>query len=253
MDDVRSFAFTPPEFPSQACHGRHIIEAKPKQTLFVQGDQADAVFYILSGRTKLTIVSREGKNATITFLSAGDFVGEESLLAAHAIRSATATAVDDCTVLKISKEEMIRKIHSEPGFADTFMNFLLARTMKTQADLIDQLINSCERRLARILLLMAEFDRPGGRGDFIPPISQETLAEMIGTTRPRVCFLMNRFRKLGFINYSGRIQVYKSRLSAALLDQLPKHRSQRQPIVTIAQDSFHSAVLGRQHAAHAAD
>jgi CRP/FNR family transcriptional regulator, cyclic AMP receptor protein len=253
MDDVRSFAFTPPEFPSQACHGRHMIEAKPKQALFVQGDQADAVFYILSGRTKLTVVSREGKNATITFLSAGDFVGEECLLAAHAIRPTTATAVDDCTVLKISKEEMIRKIHSDPCFADTFVNFLLARNVKTQADLIDQLINSCERRLARVLLLMAEFDRPGERGAFIPPISQETLAEMIGTTRSRVCFLMNRFRKLGFINYSGRIQVYKSRLSAALLDQLPKHRSQRRPIVTIAQDAFHSAVLGSQHAAHAAD
>jgi CRP-like cAMP-binding protein len=162
MDDVRSFAFTPPEFPSQACHGRHMIDAKPKQALFVQGDQADAVFYILSGRTKLTVVSREGKKATITFLSAGDFAGEESLFAAHAIRPATATAVDDCTVLKISKEDMIRKIHCDPGVADTFVNFLLARTMKTQADLIDQIINSSEKRLARILLLMAEFDNPGG-------------------------------------------------------------------------------------------
>jgi CRP/FNR family cyclic AMP-dependent transcriptional regulator len=252
MDDVRSFAFTPPEFPSQECHGRHMIDAKPKQTLFVQGDQADAVFYILSGRTKLTVVSREGKKATIAFLSAGDFAGEESLLAAHAIRPATATAVDDCTVLKISKEDMIRKIHCDPGVADTFVNFLLARTMKTQADLIDQIINSSEKRLARILLLMAEFDKQGGRGAFIPPISQETLAEMIGTTRSRVCFFMNRFRKLGFINYSGRIQVYRSRLSAALLDQLPKHGSQRPSIVT-ARDALHSAVLGGPHAAHSAD
>ena len=248
MEDQSSLVSTPLEFPSQTCHGRHMIEAKPKQVLFVQGDQADAVFYILSGRTKLTAVSCEGKEATITFFSAGDFVGEEALLEAHAIRPATATAIDYCTILKICRGEMIAKIRREPGFAETFVNFLLARIVKTQADLIDRQINSSERRLARILLLMARFDRTGGRGYFIPLISQETLAEMIGTTRSRVSFLMNRFRRLGLISCSGCIRVYKARLSAALLGQSPEHRSRRKPIAIFAQDAFHSEWSGTRSA-----
>jgi len=212
--------------------GRRIIEVKPMQTFFAQGDQADSVFYLKNGRARLTVVSHEGKEAIITFLCAGDFVGEESLAAMHGQRLATATAVETCTALKIMREEMIREMHDEPAFADLFLKFLLARSMRTQADLVDQLFNSSEKRLARVLLLMAEFGKPGERDTFIPSISQETLAEMIGTTRSRVSFFMNRFRKLGFIDYNGRIQVHKSLLNVVLLDQLPEHNAQKPPVVS---------------------
>lgn len=143
---------------------------------------------------------------------------------------ATATAVNSCTALKIGRDEMIRVIHDEPAFADIFFKFLLARSMRTQADLVDQLFNSAEKRLARILLLMAEFGKPGEPETFIPPITQETLADMIGTTRSRVSFFMNRFRKLGFISYDGPIQVHKSLLNVVLLDQLPEHNAQKPAI-----------------------
>lgn len=143
---------------------------------------------------------------------------------------ATATAVNSCTALKIGRDEMIRVIHDEPAFADIFFKFLLARSMRTQADLVDQLFNSAEKRLARILLLMAEFGKPGEPDTLIPPITQETLADMIGTTRSRVSFFMNRFRKLGFISYDGRIQVHKSLLNVVLLDQLPEHNAQKPAI-----------------------
>ena len=208
---------------------------KANQAFFTQGDPADSVFYLQSGRAKLTVVSHQGKEATITLLSAGDFVGEESLAMVHGLRLATATAVIACTALKITREEMIRVMHDEPAFADMFLKFLLARSMRTQADLVDQLFNSSEKRLARILLLMAEFGKPGEPETLIPPISQETLAEMIGTTRSRVSFFMNRFRKLGFIDYNGRIQVHKSLLNVVLLDQLPEHNSQKPAIASISE------------------
>jgi CRP/FNR family transcriptional regulator, cyclic AMP receptor protein len=214
-------------FLAHAGLGRRIIGFQPGQALFTQGDQADTVFYLQLGRAKLTVVSREGKEATITFFSAGDFVGEESLAAVPVLRLATATAVNTCTALKIEREEMVREMHSEPALAEFFLKFLLARSMRTQADLVDQLFNSSEKRLARILLLMAEFGKPGQRETYIPPITQETLAEMIGTTRSRVSFFMNRFRKLGLINYNGRIQVHKSLLNVVLLDQLPEHNSEQ--------------------------
>ncbi len=158
-------------------------------------------------------------------MSTGDFVGEESLAAIPGLRLATASAVNSCTALKISREEMSRVLNDEPIFADFFLKFMLARSMRTQADLVDQLFNSSEKRLARILLLMAEFGKPGQQDTCIPPISQETLAEMIGTTRSRVSFFMNRFRKLGFIEYDGRIRVNKSLLNVVLLDQFPGHNS----------------------------
>jgi CRP-like cAMP-binding protein len=160
-------------------------------------------------------------------LSSGDFVGEESLAAIEGLHMATATAVNSCSALKISRKEMIRVMHDEPSFADLFLKFLLARSMRTQADLVDQLFNSSEKRLARILLLMAEFGKPGQPETYIPPITQETLADMIGTTRSRVSFFMNRFRKLGFVSYNGRIQVHKSLLNVVLLDQLPQHKAQK--------------------------
>jgi CRP-like cAMP-binding protein len=208
-----------------------MIEVKPKQTFFTQGDPADSVFYLQSGRARLTVVSQNGKEATITFLSVGDFIGEESLASIPGLRLATASAVNSSVALKITREEMTRVMHEEPAFADFFLKFLLARSMRTQADLVDQLFNSSEKRLARILLLMAEFGKPGDPETFIPPISQETLAEMIGTTRSRVSFFMNRFRKLGLIDYDGRIQVHRSLLNVVLLDQLPEHNSEKPPIV----------------------
>src|ERR1039458_4065068 len=210
-------------FLANAGLGRTIIELKPKETFFCQGDIADAVFYLQRGRVRVTVVSQEGKEATITHLSVHDFVGEESLAAIHGLHMATATAVNTCTAVKIGRNEMIRVMHDEPAFADLFLKFLLTRSMRTQADLVDQLFNSSEKRLARILLLMAEFGKPGEPETFIPPITQETLAEMIGTTRSRVSFFMNRFRKLGFITYNGRIQVHKSLLNVVLLDQMPEH------------------------------
>lgn len=213
--------------------GRTIIELKPKQTFFCQGDPSDSVFYLQKGRARVTVMSQKGKEATITLLSATDFVGEESLAAIAGLRMATATAVNTCTALKIDRSEMIRVMHDEPAFADLFLRFLLARSMRTQADLVDQLFNSCEKRLARVLLIMAEFGKPGEPETFIPPITQETLADMIGTTRSRVSFFMNRFRKLGFISYNGRIQVHKSLLNVVLLDQLPGHNAQKPAISPI--------------------
>jgi CRP/FNR family transcriptional regulator, cyclic AMP receptor protein len=197
------------------------IELRPKENFFSQGDAADSVYYLQKGRAKLTVVSKVGKEATITLLSAGDFVGEEALAAFAGLRLATATAVTQCTALKIMRDEMVRAMHEERAFSDLFLSFLLARSMRVQADLVDQLFNSSEKRLARILLLMAEFGEPGEPETLIPPITQETLAEMIGTTRSRVSFFMNRFRKLGFIEYNGRIRVHKSLLNVILHDQMP--------------------------------
>lgn len=217
-------------FLANAGLGRKIVELEPKGTFFSQGDPANTVFYLQKGRAKLTVFSKSGKEATITLLSVGDFVGEESLASIPGLRLATASAVNNCTALKISREEMARAMHDEPRFADFFLKFMLARSMRTQADLVDQLFNSSEKRLARILLIMAEFGRPGERDTFIPPISQETLAEMIGTTRSRVSFFMNRFRALGYINYNGRIRVNKSLLNVVLLDQLPERNSEKPPM-----------------------
>jgi CRP/FNR family cyclic AMP-dependent transcriptional regulator len=219
-------------FLANAGLGRRIVELKPKEAFFCQGDKADSVFYLQKGRAKLTVVSHGGKEATITFLSVGEFVGEESLAAIVGLRLTTATAVNMCTALEIGRDEMVRVMHDEPAFSDIFLKFLLARSMRTQADLVDQLFNSSEKRLARVLLLMAEFGMQGEPEKFIPPVTQETLAEMIGTTRSRVSFFMNRFRKLGFIEYNGRIQVHKSLLNVVLLDLLPEHNSQK-PVIAV--------------------
>ena len=223
-------------FLANAGLGRRIVELNPKETFFSQGDLADAVFYLQRGRAKLTVVAQTGKEATITLLSDGDFVGEESLASIPGLRLATASAVNSCVALKITRNEMARVMHDEPTFADFFLKFVLTRSMRTQADLVDQLFNSSEKRLARILLIMAEFGKPGERDTFIPPVSQETLAEMIGTTRSRVSFFMNRFRTLGYINYNGRIQVNKSLLNVVLLDQLPEHNAQKPLLPIIGAD-----------------
>jgi CRP-like cAMP-binding protein len=194
------------------------VQFKPKRAFFTQGDPADCVYYLQSGRAKLTVISKTGKEATIALLSVGDFVGEESLAGTPGLRMATATALTHCMTMKIDRAEMIRAMHEEHTFSDLFLKFLLARSMRTQADLVDQLFNSSEKRLARILLLMAEFGQTGEPELLIPKISQETLAEMVGTTRSRVSFFMNRFRKLGFIQYNGGIHVNKSLLNVVLHD-----------------------------------
>jgi CRP-like cAMP-binding protein len=208
-------------FLTSAGLGRRIVEFEPKRNFFTQGDPSDSVFYIQKGRAKVTVISQAGKEATITLLGDGDFVGEEALAVVEGVRLSTATAITACTVLKIRREEMIHVMHEEHAFSDLFLKFLLERSMRIQADLVDQLFNSSEKRLARILLLMAEFGKPGEPEQYIPKISQETLAEMIGTTRSRVSFFMNRFRKLGFIEYNGRIRVHKSLLNVILHDHLP--------------------------------
>jgi CRP/FNR family cyclic AMP-dependent transcriptional regulator len=218
MAEPQQIAFDAPAFLAEAGLGRKIIQLKPKQAFFSQGGPADSIFYLQSGRAKLTVFSEKGKEATITLFAVGDFVGEESLATVGGLRLATATAVTACTALKIEREEMVRVMHEEHSFSDLFVKFLLARSMRTQADLVDQLFNSSEKRLARILLLLAEFGKPGEPESLIPEITQESLAEMIGTTRSRVSFFMNRFRKLGFIEYNGRIRVHKSLLNVILHD-----------------------------------
>jgi CRP-like cAMP-binding protein len=219
--------FEKPEFDTAAFLasaglGRTIIQLAPREPFFSQGDPADSVFYLQTGRARVAVVSAAGKEATISLLSAGDFVGEEALAAVPGLRLSTATAITACTALRISREEMIHAMHQEHSLSDLFLKFLLERSMRVQADLIDQLFNTSEKRLARILLLMAEFGKPGDPEQYLPKVSQETLAEMIGTTRSRVSFFMNRFRKLGFIEYNGRIKVHKSLLNAVLLDQMPE-------------------------------
>ena len=221
MVELEKPPFDAEAFLASAGLGRRIVQIEPKQNFFAQGDPCDSVFYIQKGRAKVPVISQAGKEATITLLGDGDFVGEESLAAAEGVRLSTATAITTCTALKIRREEMIRVMHEEHAFSDLFLKFLLERSMRVQADLVDQLFNSSEKRLARILLLMAEFGKPGEPEPFIPKISQETLAEMIGTTRSRVSFFMNRFRKLGFIEYNGKIRVHKSLLNVILHDHLP--------------------------------
>jgi CRP/FNR family cyclic AMP-dependent transcriptional regulator len=218
MSEPRNNTFDAGAFLASAGLGRRIVHLKAKQVFFSQGNPADSIFYLQKGRAKLTVVSNNGKEATITLLSASDFVGEESLAAVVGLHMATATALTACTALRIEREEMIRVMHEEHSFSDLFLSFLLARSMRIQADLVDQLFNSSEKRLARILLLMAEFGKPGEPESLIPKITQETLAEMIGTTRSRVSFFMNRFRKLGFVEYNGRIRVHKSLLNVILHD-----------------------------------
>jgi len=228
MVELKKPTFDVATFLANAGLGRRIVQVPPKQPFFSQGDPADSIFYLREGRAKVLVVSPAGKEATLTMLVAGDFVGEEALAALPRRRLATAVAVTACTALEIKRDEMIRVMHEEHVFSDLFLKCLLARSMHVQADLVDQLFNSSERRLARILLLMAEFGRPGEPEPMIPKISQETLAEMVGTTRSRVSFFMNRFRKLGFIDYNGRIRVHRSLLNMVLHDRLPDRNTAKQ-------------------------
>jgi CRP/FNR family transcriptional regulator, cyclic AMP receptor protein len=218
MAESHKTIFDATSFLANAGLGRRVVQLEAKRAFFSQGDPADSIFYLQKGRAKLSVVSERGKEATIALLSGGDFVGEESLATVGGLRLTTASAITACTALKIEREEMVRVMHEEPSISDLFLKFLLARSMRTQADLVDQLFNSSEKRLARILLLLAEFGKSGEPESLIPPITQETLADMIGTTRSRVSFFMNRFRKLRFIEYNGRIRVHKSLLNVVLHD-----------------------------------
>ena len=231
MDSLRKTPFETKTFLATVGPGRRLMQFKPKHVLFSQGSHAGSVFYMRTGRAKLTVVSKRGKEATVTLLTPGDFVGEESIAAGPRKHMATATAVTACLVMKIDSEHMLNTLHEEHEFSDFFLKFMLARGMRIQADLVDQLFNSSEKRLARTMLLMADFGKPGEPESMIPPITQETLAEMIGTTRSRVSFFMNRFRKLGYISYKGRIQVHKSLLNVVLHDQLPEENSRRPKVV----------------------
>ena len=226
MIELEKPGFDAAAFLVSAGLGRRIIQLAPKKTFFSQGDPADSVFYLQKGRAKVTVASSAGKEATIALVSVGQFMGEEALLAEEGLRLSTAIAITACTALKIGRAEMVRVMHEEHRFSELFLKFLLEHSMRIQADLVDQLFNSCEKRLARILLLMAEFGEPGEPEQYIPKVSQETLAEMIGTTRSRVSFFMNRFRALGFIEYKDRIRVHKSLLNVILHDQISEQNAE---------------------------
>jgi CRP/FNR family transcriptional regulator, cyclic AMP receptor protein len=209
--------FDPHAFLAIIGEGRKALAFPKKQTVFAQGDAAEAVFYIQEGKVRLTVVSKAGKEATIGMLKDGDFFGE-GCLAGQPLRMGSATAMTDCAVLRIEKKAMMEALHREHEFSNLFVAYLLARNIRYEEDLVDQLFNSSEKRLARILLLLANFGKEGRPETVVPKISQEMLAEMIGTTRSRVSFFMNRFRKLGFIHYNGGLQVHSSLLSVVLHD-----------------------------------
>jgi CRP/FNR family transcriptional regulator, cyclic AMP receptor protein len=211
-------AFDPKAFLAKVGTGKTVFEIRTGQSLFAQGDVADRVFYIQKGSLKLSILSEHGKEAVIAILTAGQFLGE-GCLNGHHLRVSTTTATEDCLITSITKAAMLRLLHEEPGFSDFFMTHLLSRNSRIEEDLIDQLFNSSERRLARTLLLLANFGKEGKPQAISPNISQETLAKIIGTTRSRVSFFMNKFRKLGFIDYNGHIEIHSSLLSAVLHDK----------------------------------
>ncbi len=200
-----------------------MLHLEAHEAFFTQGSNADCVYFLQNGRAKITVVSAEGKEATITLVAPQNFFGEESIASVLGNRSATAIALSSCTALRIERAEMLRVLHEEYLFSDMFLQVLITRGLRTQADLVDHLFNSSKKRLARILLLMSEFGEFGRPEPLIPRVSQEAMAEMIGTTRSRVSFFMNRFRKLGFVDYEyhGRMRVYGSLLNVVLKDGLP--------------------------------
>jgi CRP/FNR family cyclic AMP-dependent transcriptional regulator len=210
--------FDPKTFLGMVGEGRRIEKHRQDQIVFSQGDAADAVFYIEKGKVKVTVVSPQGKEAVVAILEPKDFFGE-GCLAGQQHRMATVTAMTDCVIARLEKAAVVDVIHREPAFSELFIAHLLNRTIRVEADLVDQLFNSSEKRLARVLLLLANFGKEGKPEPLIAKISQETLAEMIGTTRSRVSFFMNKFRKMGLIEYNGRIEVHASLLNLVLHEQ----------------------------------
>ena len=214
----RKASFDPKTFLANVGDGKAIAKYRKGKVVFAQGDAADAVFYIQKGRVKLTVISEQGKEAVIAILGPGHFFGE-GCLNGHALRIATTTAMDDCVITRITKAAMIATMHNEPDFSELFMAYLLDRNGRIEEDFIDQLFNSSEKRIARLLLLLANFGKEGRPEPIVGKISQQTLAEMIGTTRARVSFFMNKFRKLGFIEYNGTLEVHNSLLNVVLYDK----------------------------------
>ncbi len=209
--------FDPKALLARVSEGRSVASYRPKQAIFSQGDPAEAVFFIQKGRVRLSVVSKQGKEAVLGFIGADEFFGE-GCLAGQSLRMLTATATEDTTVLAFRKKAMVRMLHTDPKFSGLFTAHLLSRNIRFEEDLVDQLFNSSEKRLARILLLLAHFGKDGKQEPVIPKISQETLAEMIGTTRSRVSHFMNKFRKLGFLDYNGGMLVHSSLLNVVLHD-----------------------------------
>jgi CRP/FNR family transcriptional regulator, cyclic AMP receptor protein len=214
----RKTSFDPKTFLAKVGEGKTISRYRKGQVVFSQGQVADAVFYIQQGKVKLTVVSEQGKEAVVAILGPGQFFGE-GCLNGHPLRIATTRAIDECVLTRLEKATMIATIHSEPEFSELFMAYLLTRNSRIEEDLIDQLFNSSEKRLARLLLLLANFGKEGKPEPIVGRFSQETLAEMIGTTRSRVSFFMNRFRKLGFIEYNGKLEIHNSLLNVILYDR----------------------------------
>jgi CRP/FNR family transcriptional regulator, cyclic AMP receptor protein len=214
----KSTRFDPAKFLETAAKGRIISTHRKKEVIFAQGDAADAVFYIKKGSVKVCVISREGKEAVVAILGADEFLGEGCLIG-QPKRLATAMAMTECVTMRVEKAEIMRVLHHEPAFSKMFLSHVLARTARVEEDLVDQLFNSTEKRLARVLLLMANFGKEGRPEPITAKISQETLAEMIGTTRSRVSHFMNKFRQLGFIDYNGHLEVHSSLLSVVLAEQ----------------------------------
>jgi CRP/FNR family transcriptional regulator, cyclic AMP receptor protein len=213
----RKLAFDPKTFLANVGEGKTILKYRKDQIVFSQGQVADAVFYIQQGKVKLTVVSEQGKEAVVAILGEGQFFGE-GCLNGHPLCIATTRAVDECVITRLEKATMIATIHTEPEFSELFMSYLLTRNSRIEEDLIDQLFNSSEKRLARLLLILANFGKEGRPEPIVGKFSQETLADMIGTTRSRVSFFMNKFRKLGFIEYNGKLEVHNSLLNLILHD-----------------------------------
>jgi CRP/FNR family cyclic AMP-dependent transcriptional regulator len=216
MPSCKPRTFDPKTFLAQAGLGRTILRYPKNKVIFAQGEPCDAIFYIQEGQAKVTVLSTRGKEATIALLGSGDFIGESSITSDQPLRMASAIAITDCCVLRIEKESMLKVLHSEHSFSDLFVAYLVSRNNQIQEDLVDQLFNSAEKRLARTLLLLARFGKEGRSENIVPKISQETLAEMVGTTRARVNFFMNRFRRLGLIDYDGGLEVHSSLLDVVL-------------------------------------
>jgi CRP/FNR family cyclic AMP-dependent transcriptional regulator len=214
----RKPVFDPKAFLAKPDGGRAVSTYQKDQVVFSQGDAADAVFYIQQGKIKITVVSEQGKEAVVAILGTGDFFGE-GCLAGQSVRMATVTAIMECEIMRLEKTAIIRVLHKEPAFSEMFMSHLLTRSIRVEADLVDQLFNSSEKRLARALLLLANFGKEGKPEPVVAKISQETLAEMIGTTRSRVSSFMNKFRQLGFIDYNGKLEVHSSPLNVVLHDE----------------------------------
>jgi CRP-like cAMP-binding protein len=217
MRNSAALAFDPRTFLTWIEHGKTTREYRGRQVVFSQGDAADAVFYIQSGKVKLSVVSTRGKQAVIGVLERGSFFGE-GCLAAQPLRMSTASAIQPSSIVRVGKSTMFRLLHREPEFAELFTAYLLSRNVRIEEDLVDQLFNSSEKRLARVLLLLAHFGKESRPESVIPKVSQETLAAMVGTTRSRVSYFMNRFRKLGFIHYNGGLQVHSALLTVVLRD-----------------------------------